>query len=232
MERATLPTATEIENIRKGDKQLIDRYYMANYKLIVTVCKSYFYPLPDRKLYEDATNECYLYFSKFNFDTARALVRSIKDVCVYVRFGTEREFHAYRQGNTEVLTILDAPAIREHRHGGAVETVGETLESDFDILEVVEPKPSYTDDVYNAVLKLLTPRQREAFAYFYYTDMTAREVGKEMGLTLNGAQSLKTAYIRRLRKQSNKLLQRLQPYLPPHRRRQMRCNTMKGVQAF
>ena len=133
MERATLPTATEIENIRKGDKQLIDRYYMANYKLIVTVCKSYFYPLPDRKLYEDATNECYLYFSKFNFDTARALVRSIKDVCVYVRFGTEREFHAYRQGNTEVLTILDAPAIREHRHGGAVETVGETLESDFDI---------------------------------------------------------------------------------------------------
>ncbi len=215
MENATLPTATEAEAIRKGDRELINRYYMANYKLIVTVCKSYFRYRDDPTLYQDATNECYIYFPKFKLDSARALVRSIRDVCVYVRFGTEREYHQFRQGDTEILTILDEPAIREHRHGGEVETLGETLESDFDILEAVEPKPSHTDDVYNAVLELLTPRQREAFAYFYYTDMTAREVGAEMGITLNGAQSLKHNCISRLRKQSAEVRERLQPYLLP-----------------
>lgn len=212
MENATLPTATEAEAIRKGDRELINRYYLANYNLIVTVCRSYFrYRV---NFSEDATNECYLYFSKFKFDSPHTLVRSIKDVCVYVRFGTEREYHQYRQGNTEVLTILDEPAIKQHRHGGVVETMGETLESDFNLFEAVEPEPSYTDEVYNAVIEMLTPQQRKAFRYFYYTDMTAREVGAEMGLTLNGAQSLKTGYICRLRKQSSKVRERLQPYMP------------------
>lgn len=214
MENATLPTATEAEAIRKGDRQLIDRYYMANYKLIVTVCKGYFRYREDPTLYQDATNECYLYFPKFNFAKTHALIRSIKDVCVFVRFGGEKTFHQFRQGNTEVLTILDAPAVRERRHGGAVETLGETLESDFDVLEAVEPAPSYTDDVYNAVLEMLTPRQRQAFAYFYYTDMTAQEVGAEMGITINGAQSLKNSYTRRLRTRSDELRERLAPYLP------------------
>ena len=42
-------------------------------------------------------------------------------------------------------------------------------------------------------LKYLAPRQAEAFEYFYYTDMTAREVGAIMNININGAQSLKTA---------------------------------------
>lgn len=212
---ATLPTATEAEAIRKGDRELIDRYYLANHKFITTVCRSYFRYRNDPTLYQDATNECYLYFPKFKLHSNAAFVRSVKDVCVFVRFGTEREYHQFRQGNTEILTILDEPAAREHRHGGTVETLGETLPSDFDILRAVEPEPSYTDDVYAAVLELLTPREREAFRYFYYTDMTAREVGAEMGLTLNGVQSLKNAYTRRLRKQSDTVRERLQPYLPP-----------------
>ena len=45
----------------------------------------------------------------------------------------------------------------------------------------------------------MSPRQKEAFKYFYYTDLTAREIGAKMGVNINGAQSLKNAYIRKLK---------------------------------
>ena len=202
-----LPTIEEAERIRAGDKALMDKYFLANYELMVVVAKDYC-----RKngielkngVWEDMAQECYLYFPKFNFTKAGFFVRSIKDICVYARFGGERLYAEYRSGNTEVLTILDEPQ-RTKRKNEEGSTLGEMIASDFDIMDYVEPEESYTDKVYNALKPLLEPRQAEAFEYFYYSDMTAREVGDEMGITLNGAQSLKTAYLRRLRKQAEEV---------------------------
>ena len=195
------PTPAEVEKIKHGDRETINRYYTANYPFVITVCKAYCRNAQIKNdLWEDMAQECYLYFDKFKFDNATVFIRKVRDVCLYVRWGGERLFHQVRQGNTEILTILDEPATRNAKHSDENMTVGETLPAETDILDEIEPPPDYTEIVHDIALKHLTPRQKEAFEYFYYTDMTAREVGQEMGVGLNGAQSLKTAYIYRLRK--------------------------------
>lgn len=204
---AILPTMEEAERIRAGDKRLIDKYYLANYALMGIIardyCRKHGIALKNG-VWEDMAQECYLYFSKFNFTKSGFFVRSVKDICVYVRFGGERLYAEYRQGNTEVLTILDEPQ-RTKRKNEEGATLGELIASDFDIMDYIEPEESYTDKVYNSLKPLLEPRQAEAFELFYYSDMTAREVGAEMGISLNGAQSLKTFYLRRLRKQAEEV---------------------------
>ncbi len=196
-----LPTADEAKKIKAGDREMINRYYMANYDFVMLVCKSYC-----RKdglsngLYEDMAQECYLYFGKFDFSSVPAFIRGIRDVCVYVRWGGERVYHQVRQGHTEILTVLDEPATKDAKHSDEGMTVGDTIPAECDLLDEIEPPPDYAEIVHDIALNYMTPQQRKAFEYFYYSDMTAREVGLEMGLTLYGAQSLKTGYIYRLRK--------------------------------
>lgn len=116
-----LPTTKEAEAIRAGNRGLIDHYYTLNYELILTVSKDYCRKhdiSANCRLFEDMTHECYLYFAGFKFESASTFVRSVKDICVYMRFGGERLYHQFRQGDTEILTILDEPVIRQHRHGG------------------------------------------------------------------------------------------------------------------
>lgn len=57
--------------------------------------------------------------------------------------------------------------------------------------------------------EMLTPRQREAFERFYYTDMTAQEIGAELGVSIEGAASLKKGYMRRFRERADEVLKRL-----------------------
>lgn len=211
----TLPTAEEAARIKAGDRELINRYYMDNYEFIRVVTRGYCRSnlIEDKSLWEDMAQECYLYFETFKFENAIALVRCIRDICVYVRWGGERVYHQVRQGNTEILTILDEPIERSRRHGGEPDTLIDTIESSFDVLEELEPEESKTDEVFCTLAELMTPREREAFEWFYYSDMTAREVGEQMGLTLNGAQSLKNAYLRRLRKQEVEVKRRLSEVL-------------------
>lgn len=205
-----LPTAEEAAQIRAGNKELQDRYYVQNYDFVCTVCRSYFRHREGcEDMWQDAANECYFYFTKFKFINCFTFARSIKDICVFVRFGGEKSYHQYRQGNTEILTILDEPIARERRHGGAVETFGETLESDFDIMDEVDPPEDFCDKVHDIVAAYLTPRQSQAFDYFYYTNMTAREVGAAMGLGLNGAQSLRYGAREKLKKNAVSILELL-----------------------
>lgn len=204
------PTPAELDEIKHGNRETINRIYSANYPFILTICKAYCRNNEIKNtLCEDMAQECYLYFDKFEFATTPAFIRGVRDTCVYVRWGGERVFNQMRNGNrlgTEILTILDEPAIKQHRHGGEVETVGETIESNFDVIAEIEPPPDYAEIVHDIALKYLTPRQAQAFEYFYYTDLTAREIGQKLGININGVQSLKTGvsgYINRLRKHAD-----------------------------
>lgn len=204
--KITLPTKAEAREIKNGNIELRNKYFLENYSAIVCIAKSYCRKNSlKNNLFEDVAQECFLYFAKFNFDSTFKFVRSVKDVAVYIRFGGEKLYHQYRQGDTEILTILDEPILKDRRHGGEPATFGEILEEPFDIVEKIEPPKQYTDEVFDIAGKYLTERERQAFNYFYYTDLTAREVGKEMGLTINGAQSLKNSYIRRLKRQAYNL---------------------------
>ena len=128
---------------------------------------------------------------------------------MYVRWGGERVYHQMRQGNTEILTILDEPATRNARHSDENMTVGETIEAEFDMMRYIEPERDYTEEVHELIAKYLSPRQREAFEYFYYTDMTAQDVAEEMRITRDGAQSLKTSAKYKLRKYREEIREEL-----------------------
>ena len=201
------PTPAEIEEIKHGNRETINRLYSANYPFILTICKAYCRNAEIKNtLWEDMAQECYLYFEKVEFATTPAFIRGVRDTCLYVRWGGERVFNQMRKGNrlgTEILTILDEPATKNAKHSDENLTVGETIPAEFDIIAEIEPPPDYTEKVHDIALKYLTPRQAQAFEYFYYTDLTAREIGQKLGININGVQSLKTGvsgYINRLRK--------------------------------
>lgn len=207
---AVLPTEYEAERIRGGDRELINRYYMANYDFILVVARGYCRARQlGNRLFFDITQEVYLYFPTFNFSTVQTFIRGIRDVAVYVRFGGERSFHQYRQGRTELLTILDEPYSKDAKHSDEATTFGDMIASDFDIFDEIEPPKDYCDDIHDIAAVYLSPRQAEAFEYFYYTDITAKDVGQKMGIGMNGAQSLKTAGLKKLRAHAADILEQL-----------------------
>lgn len=194
-----LPTTEEAKRIRRGDKELKDKYYLANYEFIGFVARGYCRNREiDIHFSEDMTQECYLYFEKFKFDRVFTFVRSIKDVCVFAYFCGERVYHQARQGNCEILTTLDNPV--KDQNGEEFSTLGDLIPSDFDVIEEIEPSISYTDSIYNLLKHDLPPRQAEAFGYFYYSDIKAEDVAKSMGIKITGAQSLKTNYMNYFRR--------------------------------
>lgn len=208
--KPSLPTVEDIEKIKKGDNEIIFKYYLQNYEFIKMVAKSYCRKNRlQNNLFEDITQECLLYFKKFKFDSAVSFIRSINDIAVYVRWGGERVFNQMRQGKTEILTILDEPISRNRRHGGEPETLGETIVAPYDIIEEIEPTKRYTDEIYKLVQSYMSEREKQAFEYFYYTDLTAREIGAIMGITINGAQALKNNYMRKLKRNSQEFSERL-----------------------
>lgn len=208
--KPSLPTVEDIEKIKKGDNEIIFKYYLQNYEFIKMVAKSYCRKNRlQNNLFEDITQECLLYFKKFKFDNAFAFIRSINDIAVYVRWGGERVFNQMRQGKTEILTVLDEPISRNRRHGGEPETLGETIVAPYDIIEEIEPTKRYTDEIYELARSYMSEREKQAFEYFYYTDLTAREIGAIMGITINGAQSLKNNYMRKLKRNSQEFSERL-----------------------
>lgn len=190
--KATLPTVDEVNAMRKGDREVINRLYMVNYDFIMTVCKAYCRSAQIKNgLYEDMTQECYLYFEKFEFSSVSAFIRNIRDICVYVRWGGEKTFHQVRQGNTEILTILDEPATKNAKHSDEGLTVGDTIASDVDLLDEIEPPPDYTEVVHDVAVGLLSDREKTVFDYFYYTDITAKDVGVKTGFNINTVFTLK-----------------------------------------
>lgn len=208
--KPSLPTVEDIEKIKKGDNEIIFKYYLQNYEFIKMVAKSYCRKNRlQNNLFEDIAQECLLYFKKFKFDNAVSFIRSINDIAVYVRWGGERVFNQMRQGNTEILTILDEPISRNRRHGGELVTLGETIVAPYDIIEEIEPTKRYTDEIYKLAQSYMSEREKQAFEYFYYTDLTAREIGAIMGITINGAQSLKNSYMRKLKRNSQEFSERL-----------------------
>lgn len=205
------PSKEELLLIKKGNLELINKYYFANLNFIKVIARSFCIHNAKTKLfdYEDMTQEVYLYFSKLKLENKIKFIRSVKDVCYYVVYGGERVFHQVRQGETEILTILDEPVTRQRAHGGEPVYLYETIEDEFDVVDKLYPEKSYTDDVFEMIKQYLTAREVEAYKYFYYTDLTAREVGAKLGITINGAQSLKNSVIRKLKKVNESIAEKL-----------------------
>lgn len=206
-----LPNEEQEKAIKAGNREMINRFYLENLRFITLVCRSWYHNRGEHEdFWQDAVQEVYLAFPSLKFGTNYKFTRSIKDVCLYAFFGTKNEYYNERHGFIKILTILDEPIERERGHGGEPRTLADvTIDEDYDIDEVVCPPESYTDKIYEFCKDLLTEREREVFEYFYYTDMTAREVGEKLGLKLNGAQSLKRNAIQRLKREADIVREKL-----------------------
>lgn len=206
-----LPNEEQEKAIKAGNREMINRFYLENLRFIKVVCRSWYHNRGEHEdFWQDAVQEVYLAFPSLKFGTNYKFTRSIKDVCLYSFFGTKNEYDNERLGRTKILTILDEPIERERGHGGEPRTLADvTIDEDYDIDEVVCPPESYTDKIYEFCKDLLSEREREAFEYFYYTDMTAREVGEKLGLKLNGAQTLKRNAIQRLKRDADIVREKL-----------------------
>ena len=66
-----------------------------------------------------------------------------------------------------------------------------------------------SDKVFDIISEHLSPRQKEALSYFYYSDIVASDVGNIMGISRDGAQSLKTSAMTKLKKNKDKILESL-----------------------
>lgn len=200
-----LPNEEEAKLIKAGDREMINRFYMENLEFIKRVCRCWYSQRGEHEdFWEDAVQEVYLVFPTLKFGSHYQFARTIKDVCIWVFFGTYNEFNKERRGGIKILTILDEPIERQRGHGGEPRTLVDVMiDEDFDIDEVAFPKESFTDKIYEVCKPLLSERERDAFEYFYYTDMTAREVGEKIGVTLNGAQTLKRSAIQRLKRDAD-----------------------------
>lgn len=206
-----LPNEEQEKAIKAGNREMINRFYLENLRFIRIVCQSWYRNRGEHEdFWQDAVQEVYIAFPSLKFGTNYKFTRSIKDVCLYSFFGTKNEYDNERLGRTKILTILDEPIERERGHGGEPRTLADvTIDEDYDIDEVVCPPESYTDKIYEFCKDLLSEREREAFEYFYYTDMTAREVGEKLGLKLNGAQTLKRNAIQRLKRDADIVREKL-----------------------
>lgn len=202
------PSLEEIELIKSKDLKTTNKYYLANYDFIKHIAKSYYHKGIQKLFdYEDMTNEVYLYFYRLSFDNENNFVRSIKNICSYMSLGGERVFHQVQQGKTEILTILDEPVSRGGKHGGEPLYLSDILGDNKDIVDILYPEKSYTEEIFEIIKQFLSPRQIEAWEYFYYSDITARQVGEEMGININGAQSLKTSGMQKMKKNKDKILE-------------------------
>lgn len=105
----TLPTTDETNAICNGDRETINRLYMANFKYIQRLAKSYcrrtnYYG------WEDLTHEVYLYFDKMDFDSPAYFGRCIYKVFSNYRYGGQRKKAQLKDSKCGIeYYVLDKP---------------------------------------------------------------------------------------------------------------------------
>ncbi len=178
--KVELPTLEEQEEIRKGNRETIDRYYLANYAYIQRVAKSYcgrvrFYG------WEDLTQEVYLYFDKIEFNSPSYFGHCLFKIFTNYRYGGQRKREQLRHSKCdEEIYVLDTPISGKEKEVG---TIGESIASDFDIIEEIEPRPDITQSLYTYLCALLgnAKERKRVFAQFYWTGKTYNEIARDLG---------------------------------------------------
>lgn len=175
-----LPTADEIAAIHKGDRATINRYYMANYRYLQRVAKSYC-----RRVYyygwEDLTQEVYLHFGEISFDTPEYFGHDLFKIFAKYRYGGQRKRSQLKGSKcSEEIYVLDKPIKGEEKDVG---TLGEAIESDFDMMAAIEPRPDISESLYAYLCGFLgnAKERKRVFSQFYWTGKTYNEIARTLG---------------------------------------------------
>ena len=172
------PAPAEIEKIKHGDRETINRYYLANYKYIQRIAKSYcrrtnYYG------WEDLTQEVYLYFDKMSFDSPAYFGRCLYKVFSDYRYGGQRKKAQLKDSKCGIeYYVFDKPIEGEEKE---VTTIGESLASDFNMIEEIEPRPDISQRLFDFFCWYLAKEQKRVFAQFYWTGKTYNEIARDLG---------------------------------------------------
>lgn len=174
-----LPTADEITAIHNGDREIINRYYLANYEYIKRLAKSYC-----RRVnyygWEDLTQEVYLYFNKIEFDSPAYFGHCLFKIFARYRYGGARKYEQLKNSKCGLeYYVLDQPLKGEEKE---ITTIGESIASDFDIINAVEPRPDISESLFNYLCGLLgrAKERKRVFAQFYWTGQTYNEIAQTL----------------------------------------------------
>lgn len=175
-----LPTADEIAAIHKGDRATINRYYMANYRYLQRVAKSYC-----RRVHyygwEDLTQEVFLHFGEISFESPEYFGHDLFKIFAKYRYGGQRKRSQLKGSKCgEEIYVFDKPIKGEEKDVG---TLGEAIESDFDMMAAIEPRPDISESLYTYLCGFLgnAKERKRVFAQFYWTGKTYNEIARTLG---------------------------------------------------
>lgn len=123
--RVELPTEAEAEKIRAGEREIINRYYMANLEYIQRCAWNFCRRAWRSCEVPDLVQEIYIVFEKLDFDNAAYFGHSLYKAFSLYKWGGVRKYGQAKSAHAvEVLYILDNPVKGLEKEG---ETIGECV---------------------------------------------------------------------------------------------------------
>lgn len=202
--KAILPTKIEATAISGGDREMINRFYLANYSYIQRLAKSYcrrccYYG------WEDLTQEVYLHFGEISFDSPEYFGHDLFKIFANYRYGGQRKRSQLKGSRCgEEIYVLDKPIKGEEKEVG---TLGEAIESDFDILEEIEPRPNISESLYIYLCGFLgnAKERKRVFSQFYWTGKTYNEIALSLGKNPRTVKRTREEIFKKFRKNADAL---------------------------
>lgn len=200
-----LPTAEEAEAIKRGDRDLINHYYMANYDLlrhyIAIYCRN---NIRYRDFYtsQDLINQVYVDFQDIQFDCNRYFFCSLRCILQLYLVGGKRKFNQLIDVKScgSELYLLDKPL------SDSGKTFGDMLPYDIPLESVVVDCQKRSERVFNSICEMLTEPQRNVFEYWFFTDLSAREIGIALCRSQQAIEQSKRKMLIKFRKHENDIL--------------------------
>ena len=184
----SIPDDETIAQIRAGNIEVRNRYFMENYAFLRAACCHCILRKQGKFTQSDVDellNECYMNLPEMEIERQDYLFTSIYRQLLYLGFGGKRAY--YRDRLQEFPVSLDLPAYA-HSRSGEGEDTGKTL-GDFipapDFMELFG-RNSAEERVYSildVLERFLTPREFEIMRYRLCTGLSAQEIGDEVGRT-------------------------------------------------
>lgn len=195
------PTHAEIGEIKQGNRDIINRVYMANYELIKRLARGYCNAVRRYDEYLDFTHEVYLNFEKLNFENARFFVNTVKNVFRLFRIGGKHKEEQLRFSKCGVeMYTLDTPFDNSDD-----EFFIDTVVSNFDVIEELEPRPDYSEKLFNYLCGYLAKEQKRVFTEIFWTGKTIAEIAETLNKNPSTTGRTREEIFKKFRKNAHSL---------------------------
>lgn len=197
-----LPCAEEIKAIRRGDIEIITKYYLANMEYLKRYAKSFCRRINDFSEFEDYLSEIYLSFKNLSFENERYFGHDVFKVFCNYHYGDQRKRAQIKDGNCSLEEcILDSPVKGMEKEGV---TVGDTIAISEDEF-FKEENPDISDELYIYLSGFLGKEQKRVFEQFYWTGQTYKEVAQKLNKNVRTVKRTRELVFKKFRSFQNEI---------------------------